>query len=74
MDDKDLMFLADVLGIPVQELFPRREGAGRLCDFMGSSKRRGSDEWTLDSRYGAIAGKSALRNPLRFASIRCRLR
>jgi hypothetical protein len=34
VDDKDLMFLAEVLKVPVQELFPRREGAGRLCDFM----------------------------------------
>lgn len=32
--DKDLMFLAEVLKVPLQELFPRREGAGRLCDFM----------------------------------------
>jgi hypothetical protein len=28
------MFLAEVLKVPVQELFPRREGTGRLCDFM----------------------------------------
>ncbi len=34
VDDKDLMFLSEVLRVPVQELFPRREGAGRLRDFM----------------------------------------
>ena len=34
VDDKDLMFLAEVLRIPVQELFPRRESAGRLSEFM----------------------------------------
>jgi hypothetical protein len=32
--DKDLMFLAEVLKVPIQELFPRRESAGRLSDFM----------------------------------------
>ena len=34
VDDKDLMFLAEVLKIPIQELFPRRDSTGRLCDFM----------------------------------------
>ena len=34
VDDKDLMFLAEVLKIPIQELFPRRESTGRLSDFM----------------------------------------
>ena len=33
VDDKDLMFLAEVLKVPIQELFPRRQ-AGRLSDFM----------------------------------------
>ena len=33
-DDKDLMFLAEVLRVPVQELFPRRENTGRLSEFM----------------------------------------
>jgi transcriptional regulator with XRE-family HTH domain len=34
VDDKDLMFLAEVLKVPIQELFPRRESPGRLSDFM----------------------------------------
>ena len=34
VDDKDLMFLAEVLKAPVQELFPRRESEGRISDFM----------------------------------------
>jgi transcriptional regulator with XRE-family HTH domain len=34
VDDKEIMFLAEVLRVPVQELFPRREGAGRLSEFM----------------------------------------
>ena len=34
VDDKDLMFLAEVLKVPIQELFPRREHPGRLSDFM----------------------------------------
>ena len=34
VDDKDLMFLAEVLRVPIQELFPRREHPGRLSDFM----------------------------------------
>ena len=34
VDDKDLMFLSEVLKVPVQELFPRRENAGRLSEFM----------------------------------------
>jgi transcriptional regulator with XRE-family HTH domain len=38
VDDKDLMFLAEVLRIPTQELFPRRETSGRLSDFMEKLK------------------------------------
>jgi transcriptional regulator with XRE-family HTH domain len=34
VDDKDLMFLAEVLRVPIQDLFPRREHPGRLSDFM----------------------------------------
>ena len=34
VDDRDLMFLAEVLKVPIQELFPRRESAGRLCDLL----------------------------------------
>jgi HTH-type transcriptional regulator, cell division transcriptional repressor len=34
VDDKDLMFLAEVLKVPVQELFPRRESDGKMSDFM----------------------------------------
>jgi transcriptional regulator with XRE-family HTH domain len=34
LDDKDLMFLAEVVKGPVQELFPKRESSGRLSDFM----------------------------------------
>ena len=34
VDDKSIMFLAEVLKAPVQELFPRRESAGRLSEFM----------------------------------------
>ena len=34
VDDKDLMFLAEVLKVPVQELFPPREKAGKLSAFM----------------------------------------
>ena len=33
VDDKDLMFLAELLRIPIQDLFPRRERPGRLSDF-----------------------------------------
>jgi hypothetical protein len=28
------MFLAEVLKVPIQEFFPRREIGGRLSDFM----------------------------------------
>ena len=38
VDDKDLMFLAEVLKIPVQELFPPREHAGKLSEFMEKLK------------------------------------
>ena len=34
VDDKDLMFLSEVLKVPIQELFPRRDNAGRLSDFL----------------------------------------
>ncbi len=34
VDDKDIMFLAEVLKVPVQDLFPRREGPDRLSEFM----------------------------------------
>lgn len=34
VNDKDLIFLADVLKVPIQELFPRRDTGDRLCDFM----------------------------------------
>lgn len=34
VDDKDLMFLAKVLKVSLQELFPRRESTGRLSDFL----------------------------------------
>ena len=34
VDDKDLMSLAEVLRVPIQDLFPRREHPGRLSDFM----------------------------------------
>jgi transcriptional regulator with XRE-family HTH domain len=34
VDDKDIMFLAEVLKVPIQDLFPRREGAARLSEFM----------------------------------------
>ena len=56
VDDKDLMFLAEVLKVPIQELFPRRESAGRLSDFMASWKRRGSDGSCSGVGYVAVAG------------------
>lgn len=34
VDDRDLMYLAEVLGVPVQDLFPPRKEDGRLSDFM----------------------------------------
>ena len=34
VDDKDLMFLAEVLRVPVQDLFPPRERPGKLSEFM----------------------------------------
>ena len=34
VDDKDLMFLSEVLKVPIQELFPQRDNAGRLSDFL----------------------------------------
>ena len=38
VDDKDLMFLAEVLKIPVQELFPPREHAGSCPSSWKNSK------------------------------------
>ena len=32
------MFLAEVLKVPDQELFPRRESAGRLSEFIGKAR------------------------------------
>ena len=34
VDDKSIMYLAEVLKAPVQELFPKRESSGRLSEFM----------------------------------------
>lgn len=34
VDDEDLMFLAEVLKVPGQELFPPRENVGKLPEFM----------------------------------------
>jgi transcriptional regulator with XRE-family HTH domain len=34
VDDKSMMFLAEVLKAPVQELFPSRAADKRLADFM----------------------------------------
>jgi transcriptional regulator with XRE-family HTH domain len=34
VDDKAIMFLAEVLKTPVQELFPQRGSSSRLSDFM----------------------------------------
>jgi transcriptional regulator with XRE-family HTH domain len=34
VDDRTLVFLAEVLGIPVQELFPPRESGKRLHETM----------------------------------------
>ena len=34
VDDKTIMFLAEVLKAPVQELFPSRVAGKRLSDFM----------------------------------------
>lgn len=34
VDDKDLMFLAEVLQVPVQELFPPRDSGKRLREVM----------------------------------------
>lgn len=34
VNDKDLMFLADVLKVPIQELFPPRETGERLHQMM----------------------------------------
>lgn len=35
VDDKTLLCLAEVLKVPVQELFPARTGGNRLHDFTG---------------------------------------
>lgn len=34
VDDKTLLYLAEVLKVPVQELFPARTGGNRLHEFM----------------------------------------
>ena len=34
VDDKTLLYLAEVLKVPVQELFPPRTGGNRLHEFM----------------------------------------
>jgi transcriptional regulator with XRE-family HTH domain len=34
VDDKTLLYLAEVLKVPVQELFPQRTGGNRLHEFM----------------------------------------
>jgi transcriptional regulator with XRE-family HTH domain len=34
VDDKSIMFLAEVLNVPLGDLFPKREGAKRMSDFM----------------------------------------
>jgi transcriptional regulator with XRE-family HTH domain len=39
VDDKDIMFLAEVLKTPVQELFPPRPADKRLSDYMAQLER-----------------------------------
>jgi transcriptional regulator with XRE-family HTH domain len=34
VDDKSIMFLAEVLSVPLGDLFPKREGSNRMADFM----------------------------------------
>jgi transcriptional regulator with XRE-family HTH domain len=34
VDDKSIMFLAEVLNVPLAELFPKRESSKRMSDFM----------------------------------------
>jgi transcriptional regulator with XRE-family HTH domain len=34
VDDKSIMFLAEVLKVPVNEIFPKRDPEKRLSDFM----------------------------------------
>lgn len=34
VDDRTLMYLADVLKVELQDLFPKREGTKRLHEFM----------------------------------------
>jgi hypothetical protein len=34
VDDKSIMFLAEVLKVPVNEIFPRRDPEKRLSEFM----------------------------------------
>ena len=34
VNDKTITFLAEILKVPVQELFPQREGGKRLYEFM----------------------------------------
>ena len=39
VDDRDIMFLAEVLKTPVQELFPVRAADKRLSDYMAQLER-----------------------------------
>ena len=39
VDDKSIIFLAEVLKAPVQELFPPRAADKRLSDFMAQLER-----------------------------------
>jgi transcriptional regulator with XRE-family HTH domain len=34
VDDKSIMFLAEVLNVPLAELFPKRESSKRMSEFM----------------------------------------
>lgn len=34
VDDKSIMFLAEVLSVPLGDLFPKREESKRMADFM----------------------------------------
>ena len=34
VDDKSIMFLAEVMSIPLGDLFPKRDGGKRMSDFM----------------------------------------
>lgn len=43
VDDKTLLYLAEVLRTQVQELFPARTPGNRIHEFMESLRRRDSD-------------------------------